>query len=140
MADAFFAAASRRYDAANAAALRWMLARPPLHGAFLDTKLNPITLRDYTDADGWRGPGWLYGWIQGRGLEALAAFAAYFEDCDAALAKALDARAAALHRALDALVARHGHAYFCYDPSLRPAYPDAAGDAMPQALAPQIFT
>ena len=52
----FFAAARQRYLASNAETLRWMLARPPLRGAFVNTKLNPLTLVDYVAVDGWRGP------------------------------------------------------------------------------------
>ena len=57
----------------SAAKLRWMLDRPRLHGAFVDTKVNPVTLSDYTKADGWRGPDVTFGWIQGRALEAIDA-------------------------------------------------------------------
>ena len=70
MTDADFIAAARTtYAAANAGTLRWMLARPALHGVYLNTKLNSITLADYGVADGVRGPDFTYGWIQGRGLE-----------------------------------------------------------------------
>ncbi len=61
----FLRDARAAYVKANAAALRWMLDRPLLNGAFLNTKLNSITLLDYADSDGWRGPGVTFGWIQG---------------------------------------------------------------------------
>lgn len=38
---------------------------------YLDTKLNLITGDDFDPADPLRGHGTVYGWIQGRGLEAL---------------------------------------------------------------------
>ncbi len=61
--------------------IAWLQGSP-----FIDTKLNSITLEDYTVADGLRGPSYLYGWIQGRGLEALATHAAFFERTDPTLA------------------------------------------------------
>lgn len=39
---------------------------------FIDTKLDLITGADFPDDDPLRGRGSVYGWIQGRGLEALA--------------------------------------------------------------------
>jgi len=116
----FFAAARQRYLASNAETLRWMLARPPLRGAFVNTKMNPLTLVDYADADGWRGPDHLYGWIQGRGLEAIVTHAAAFERENPALTTALDIAGRRLYAALDALRAADGHVYFCYDRDMRP--------------------
>jgi hypothetical protein len=54
--DAFLHEARRAYVASNRGTLEWMLDRPPLNGAFLNSKMNSITLADYGDADGWRGP------------------------------------------------------------------------------------
>lgn len=104
---------ARRYAAANRQALGWMLARPPL-GPFLDTKVNPLTGTDYGPGDGQRGPGWVYGWIQGRGLEALATFARDLAESDPALSARLLDRARPLYAALDALVTRDGHGAFLY--------------------------
>ncbi|MEW6752170.1 MAG: AGE family epimerase/isomerase, partial [Candidatus Latescibacterota bacterium] len=39
---------------------------------FIDTKLDLLTGRDFPEEDPVGGPGTVYGWIQGRGLEALA--------------------------------------------------------------------
>ena len=50
MTQEFLSAARRRYIDSNAATLRWMLARPKLHGTYLNTKMNPLTLVDYVDA------------------------------------------------------------------------------------------
>ena len=116
----FFTAARQRYVASNAQTLRWMLARPPLHGVFVNTKVNPLTLVDYGDADGWRGPDHVYGWIQGRGLEAVVTHAAAFEASDPALSQALDAAGRRLYAALDPLRAGDGHVYFCYDREMKP--------------------
>ncbi|MBF9235388.1 AGE family epimerase/isomerase [Microvirga alba] len=136
----FLKGASDRYVAANAATLRWMLARPGLHGPFLDTKVSSLTLTDYTNRDGLRGPDYTYGWIQGRGLEALASHAAFFANQDAPLATALDNRGRRLYDALLALKRRDGHAYFCYDRALQPIVADASGSVRHQDAAPTIFT
>ncbi|WDR07239.1 hypothetical protein PSQ90_07390 [Devosia rhodophyticola] len=135
----FFASAAQRYTAANAKTLRWMLERPRLQGAFVNTKLNPLTLRDYTAADGWRGPAYIYGWIQGRGLEALATHAAAFSEIDQSLAGELTSASADLYAALDQLQAVDGHGYFCYDAASVPIYFD---DATPltQERPSDIFT
>src|SRR4051812_42688955 len=39
---------------------------------FVDTKLSLVTGKDFSDNDPLRGKDVIYGWIQGRGLEALA--------------------------------------------------------------------
>ncbi|HEV2518423.1 MAG TPA: hypothetical protein VGV07_24465 [Devosia sp.] len=116
----FFAAARERYLASNAETLRWMLARPPLRGAFVNTKLNPLTLVDYSAVDGWRSPDHVYGWIQGRALEAIVTHAAAFERENPALTTALDIAGHRLYAALDPLRATDGHVYFCYDRDMRP--------------------
>ena len=140
MTDAAFIAAARdTYVAANAGTLRWMLARPALHGVYLNTKLNSITLTDYGAADGVRGPDYIYGWIQGRGLEALVRHAGFFANHDQALADALDARGRALYAALAELQGRDGHAYFCYEADMAPVR-IAGGRPVPQARAEGVFT
>ncbi len=140
MATDFLTAAADRYGAANAAALSWMLDRPPLHGCFLNTKLNAITLKDYGPTDGMRGPAYLYGWIQGRGLEALVTHAAQLSDDHPELAVRLNAAARRLYDGLSRLVAWDGHAYFCYDASLSPVYRNAEGAVCPQLPAGSIYT
>ncbi len=138
--DPFFAAARATYAAANAGTLRWMLARPPLGGAFLNTKQHSVTLADYGPADGHCAPAYTYGWIQGRGLESLATHAGFFDAGDPVLAAALDAAAGPLFARLDALQQRDGHAYFTYDAELNPVYPDADDTIRPQGPAGDIFT
>jgi hypothetical protein len=120
--------------------LEWMLERPRLHGAFLNTKRNSLTLRDYGPADGWRGPDILYGWIQGRGLEALVAHAQFFGTDDPAFAAALREAAEPLYRALADLHARDGHAYFAYGSDLQPIRPGPGGEAVQQGPAGDLFT
>ena len=82
---------------------------------------------------------WLYGWIQGRGLEALTTHARRYEQADPGLAVRLDGAGRALYAALDELWARDGHGYFCYDADLRPVYPTEHGVA-PQALRGDVYT
>ena len=134
----FRADAARRYDMANRETLRWMLSRPALKGGFLDTKVNPLTGADYGQGDGLRGPDWTYGWIQGRGLEALATFARHYRDSDPALSRRLLERARALYRRLCALT-EGGHAYFLYDAGMRPVRPEGAG-VVGQDTPPEVFT
>ena len=134
----FIDEAGERYRAANRATMAWVLDRGALHGAFLDTKVNSITLKDYGAADGVRGPGYTYGWIQGRGLESLVTHATYFEAMDPGFAERLDGAGRALYGRLVQLQAA-GHAYFCYDADMRPVY--AEGETIREQRAPaDIFT
>lgn len=139
-AQSFITAALETYATANGAALNWLLARPALAGPCLNTKMNSLTLADYGPEAGARGPGFTYGWIQGRGLEALATHAAFFGARDPALTAALDRRGEALYRALNGLQAKAGHGYFCYDEAMTPVFFAASGEARPQAATPGIFT
>ncbi|MBM9595440.1 AGE family epimerase/isomerase [Roseitranquillus sediminis] len=138
-ADDFLARVTSRYLTSNAATLNWMLERPRLHGRFLNTKLNPLTLLDYGPSDGMRGPDWLYGWIQGRGLEAVTTHARRYEETDPDFAARLDEAGRSLYTALDELWSRDGHGYFCYDRDLRPVYPTNDGVA-PQTLCGDVYT
>lgn len=105
------------YIEENRTVLVWLLDRLERGrtGAFVDTKFDAIERRDYADADGLRGPGITYGWIQGRALEALVTHAAFFEHVDPHLAEQLDAAAIGLYDALESLVPTNGQAAFCYD-------------------------
>ena len=136
----FIAQAAGRYMAENAASLRWMLERPRLHGTFLNTKLNPVTLMEYGAEDGWRGPDWTYGWIQGRGLEALATHAEAFAATDNELTAALDDAGRSLYLSLDALRTRDGHGFFRYDPDMRAVCGPDDGPLEPQFPKSDLFT
>jgi hypothetical protein len=136
----FVGEAGRVYAEANAASLRWLLARPLLGPGFLNSKQNSITLADYGPQDGLRGPAFTYGWIQGRGLEALVTHAAYFEASDPELARSIDALARPLYGILQGLWARDGHAYFCYDAELKPIIAAPNGSTGPQAQPADIYT
>lgn len=136
----FLEEARRVYVDANAASLRWLLARPLLGPGFLNSKQNSITLADYGPADGLRSPAFTYGWIQGRGLEALVTHAAFFAGSDPELAQSLDVVARRLYTVLQELWARSGHAYFCYDADLRPVIAAPDGSTAPQAQPADIYT
>ncbi|WP_108459006.1 hypothetical protein [Devosia naphthalenivorans] len=134
------AQAAQVYADANAASLRWLLARPLLGPGFLNSKQNSITLADYGPNDGSRSPEFTYGWIQGRGLEALVTHAAFFAGSDRGLTGAIDAVARPLYDILRRLWERDGHAYFCYDADLRPIIAGADGASSPQAQPAEIYT
>lgn len=121
MTQAFLSTAKRRYIDSNAATLRWMLSRPTLHGSYLNTKMNPLTLVDYANGDGWRGPDHIYGWIQGRGLESAVTHADAFAVIAPDITRGLDAAGRALYAALDALMQSDRHVSFCYDAKMLPA-------------------
>ena len=110
---------AKRYANANAAALCWMLDRPRRRG-FLDTRFNALERRDYTHVDGYRGPQYLHGWIQGRGLEALAEQGQALKREDAALSARCRDAAHQLHDALAALRDPMGRVFFRYDAALLP--------------------
>lgn len=136
----FFEEARTTYAAANAGTLYWMLQRPPLGGGFLNTKQNSVTLKDYGAEDGVRGPDYTYGWIQGRGLEALVTHAEFFETELPPLAEKLVAAGRRLYDLLAALQKPDGHAYFCYDRNMRPVYADASNVVHAQEKPALIYT
>lgn len=137
---AFLDGIAERYLGSNAATLNWMLDRPRLHGAYLNTKMNPLTLVDYGPETGWRGPDHIYGWIQGRGLESVLTHAVAYTERDPALAKALTSAGKTLASALDSLRAEDGHAYFAYDRETRPIRFGPDGETIAQSLPADIFT
>jgi len=122
MAEPFFSFARNLYDCSNEVGLKWMLEREPLHGFYLNTKINSISLEDYSSEDGRRGPEWVYGWIQGRGLEAIVTHLKSSRFKSNALTVQLNDRASALYSALNSLLSNSGHAYFCYDKLMQPVW------------------
>ena len=140
MTEAFLKAAQRRYIDSNAATLRWMLARQPLRGTYLNTKMNPLTLADYTAADGWRGPDHVYGWIQGRGLESAVTHAEAFAAIARDIETGLDAAGQKLYVALNELLQRDGHVHFCYDAQMRPTRFLDTTQHVPQQQDADIYT
>lgn len=136
----FIEDAQATYTEANAASLRWLLARPLLGRGFLNSKQNSITLADYGADDGLRAPQYTYGWIQGRGLEALVTHAAFFAPFEPELAASLDAVARPLYDLLSELWARDGHAYFCYDAEMKPIVAAPNGQVSPQQRPADVYT
>jgi hypothetical protein len=136
----FLTEARSTYAAANAGTLYWMLQRPMLGGGFLNTKQNSITLKDYGAEDGVRGPDYTYGWIQGRGLEALVGHAEFFESELPPLAEKLDAAGRRLYDLLAALQKPEGHVYFCYDRDMNAVYADARGEVHAQEKPALIYS
>jgi len=135
----FFEDARRTYAAANAGTLYWMLQRPMLGGGFLNTKQNSLTLKDYGPEDGTRGPDFTYGWIQGRGLEALVGHAEFFEQELPPLAGKLDVAGRRLYDLLASLQKPDGHAYFCYGGDMNAVYADATGTVHAQEKPELIY-
>ncbi|EUC01309.1 N-acylglucosamine 2-epimerase [Rhizobium sp. CF080] len=140
MAMDFFAEARTTYAAANAGTLYWMLQRPMLGGGFLNTKQNSLTLKDYGAEDGVRGPDYTYGWIQGRGLEAVVTHAEFFGAELPPLAEKLDAAGRRLYDLLANLQKPDGHAYFCYDRDMQAVYADQSNLVRHQEKPALIYT
>ncbi len=136
----FFEEARRTYAAANAGTLYWMLQRPALGNGFLNTKQNSLTLQNYGLDDGARGPAYTYGWIQGRGLEALVTHADFFARELPPLAGKLDTAGRRLYQAIASLQKPSGHAYFCYDQDMNAVYADAAGGVHAQEKPELIYS
>lgn len=138
--DGFCAHAAERYVQDNRESLHWLLSRLPAtvadasepSPAFIDTKVDPLTLRDYTEAHERRGPSYTYDWIQGRGLEALCTHAAFFESRDPALSAALDSAAHRVGAALEHLVSPSGESAFCRDEHGVPVTSAGADAGRPQ--------
>ena len=107
--------ALERYQKSNYSTIEWILSRAPLSGGFLDTKVNCLTGESYTDASHLRGPKFTYGWIQGRGLESIIAFANFYSEVDPDLSRRLLIRAKDLFESLRLLYERNGHINFLYN-------------------------
>ena len=104
----------------NSRALQWLIERMEPSSPLINTKLNSISLNDYTDNDGVRGVKYTYGWIQGRGLEALVIHAEYLKTRDPGLSQTLFEKASALYKFLYPLFDATSSANFCYDEQMQP--------------------
>ena len=136
----FLTEARERYVRANKRSLQWLMDRPALYGGFLNSKQNSITLKDYDTDTYWRGPEVVYGWIQGRGLEALLVHASFFEDEDPDFAARLYKRAKKLYCVLAPLYSRFRHGYFTYDKDLIPILPDNEASPQKQLVDSDLYT
>lgn len=123
-----------RYSDMNRRALEWTLDRDTARAPLIELKINSILMQDFTEHDGLRGPGYIYGWIQGRGLEALVAHGHWLKISDPALSARTFARAKALYFALADMVERDGGAFFMYDRDLLPSWSTDGLTLQPQNL------
>ncbi len=136
----FLREARATYTEINRKTFEWILSRPPLRGGFINTKQNPISLSDYDQNDGWRSPDILYGWIQGRGLEALVRHARFFADTEPDLSRRMMTTARSLYGALAELYMHERHAYFTYDAALQPVIPGSNGQPVLQTPAGEFYS
>ena len=107
---------------------------------FVDTKLDLQTGRDFPADDPIRGYAAIYGWIQGRGLEALAGHAIWLESYDDPAMQALAGRLRAMVRTVLASLRRmrdanDGHLYFFMRPDGTPFALDQDGQPQDIPLA-----
>ena len=83
---------------------------------FIDTKFDIPTGKDFDKQEDFRQKDHIYGWIQGRGLEALAGSAAYFESTgNTVLAERADKALIRLADALETFRKSAGRLSFCMD-------------------------
>ena len=99
---------------------------------FIDSKIDLKTGRNFPADDAIRGRTAIYGWIQGRGLEALAGHAIWLDSCDNPESHALAARLRdiaqpVLARLRRMRAANDGHLYFFMHPDGTPFALDDRG-------------
>ena len=130
------------YEAICCANIRAVVERFERHGGgypFVDTKLDLRTGADFPADDVVRGRDTVYGWIQGRGLEALAGHALWADRHASAELQALAPRlremAAAVLDSVRRLRERNeGHLLFFMEPDGAPFVIGAAGDREPVSV------
>jgi len=128
------------YLKSNQRAMNWQLGRMKTSVPLINTKLNSLSLQEYNHDDGLRSPDFVYGWIQGRGLEALVFHARYFSTVDRQLSHRLFNAAEALYAFLCNLIASQEGAFFLYDSNLQPVCRDDPAGGSRQLRAPDIAT
>lgn len=111
---------------------------------WVDLKLDPVTGLDHPTTDGLRGPGVVYGWIQGRALEAIAGHVRRLDSAPpppgvpADLAPRLRGILAALAARVRRARARNGgHLFFFMDADGGPFEAAPDGTRRPVALTPE---
>lgn len=96
---------------------------------FIDTKLSLITGKDFDGkARDFRGRNTVYGWIQGRGLEALARHAEWLKSCSLLSAAEKTRRISRIKKMLREVMTQMeivrrkngGRLYFCFNPEGQP--------------------
>jgi hypothetical protein len=128
------------YLSANRRALCWQLDRMDASRPLINTKINSLSLQEYGSKDGLRGPDFTYGWIQGRGLEALILHARFFEKKDTQLSHRLYSAAESLYPFLRNLITSQKGACFCYDSTFQPVCHDDPDGRTRQQREPDIAT
>ena len=134
------------YEAICHANIEAILGRFERHDGsypFVDTKLDLQSGADFDATDPVRGRDTIYGWIQGRGLEALAGHAHWSERSPDARTRALTERLRSMESVvLDSLrqlrSANEGHLFFFMSPDGGPFV--LAEDGSQAALAPDPET
>ncbi len=114
--------------------------RDPGYG-FIDMKLSLLDGRDFDPADPIRGKGTIYGWIQGRGLEALAGHYRWLQrnqDIEPADRQAMLRRLQAMLRTvldkMETLRAAQGRLYFMSDTQGHPLAVGPQGHPVPHSI------
>lgn len=133
------------YIRANQDAMQWQLDRMHASGQLINTKLNSISLKNYSRQDGLRSEEFIYGWIQGRGLEAMVMQAAWFANFNTdikyiELARQLENKAAELYPLLRNLFRSGRGAYFCYNKHFQPVCCSDPEGSIHQQREPGIAT
>ena len=132
-------AAAEDYEAIGITTMREIVARYERTSdyPFVDTKLSLLNGEDFADADSVRGKGAIYGWIQGRGLEALAGHARWLRERggEDGLVARMEKMMREVLDSLQRLRERNaGHLCFLMEPDGCPFTLDAAGKATPLAV------
>ena len=131
-------AARSDYEAMLVSVLRLVLDRFDRTPGYpwIDTKLNIVTGEDFPPDDPARGYGAVYGWIQGRALEALAGHAHWLHrsgrhDLDGRIRSVMESVLGALRSARER---NAGHAFFLMTPDGSPRIISGDGRVLPVAL------
>ena len=92
---------------------------------FIDTKFNIATGENFTPLqEDFRQKDFIYGWIQGRGLESLAGHVDFFRDRDPVLAERLQKMCSAVMEKMEKnRLANNGRVFFAMTPSGSSRFP-----------------
>jgi hypothetical protein len=115
---------------------------------FIDTKLSLLTGKDFAADDPLRGKNVIYGWIQGRGLEALAGHVTWLRrqrDIEPALRESLEDRALRMVRQvaerMEMIRERNrGRLFFMMTPQGKPLSVTAEGRVVPREIGKDLPT
>ena len=108
---------------------------------FVNTKLDLLTGKDFANDDPIRGQGAVYGWIQGRALEALAGHCAWFARRGIApdlVSHLKEMMRLVLNRVRQMRARNGGHLWFFMTPEGDPFRLNADGKPEPFAMTPHV--